>query len=347
MLKQNSVSSILDFLQEKPESSSSEIYEGVNAIMSYASVKRLLSQLLAENTIISVGNGRGTKYKISLQYQILGSVDISKYFGKEIDERVIRKSFNFDLIKIILTEISIFNDNEKQRLNTLQDRFKKNIAELSTFEYDKEFERLAIDLSWKSSQIEGNTYSLLETEYLLKEQKTAFGKTKDESTMLLNHKECIDFIVENKDYLQPLSVSRIEDVHSILMKNLGIQRNIRIRKVGISGTNYMPLDNEHQIREALRDMCVLINAKESVFDKAFLSLLLLSYIQPFADGNKRTARIVSNALLMVNDYCPISFRTIDPIEYKKAMLIFYEQNNLYPMKEIFIGQFDFAVNTYF
>ncbi len=347
MIKHDNISSILEFLQEKPESSSSEIYEGVNDIMSYATVKRLLSVLLTENTIISIGNGRGTKYKISLNYQILGLVNINKYFEKEIDERIITKSFNFDLIKTILSTVTIFNQSEKQRLNSLQARFKKNIAELSTFEYDKELERLAIDLSWKSSQIEGNTYSLLETEYLLKEQKTAFGKTKDEATMLLNHKECIDFIVENKDYLQPLKVSRIEDVHSILMKNLGIQRNIRIRKVGISGTNYTPLDNEHQIREALRDMCNLINTKESVFDKAFLSLLLLSYIQPFADGNKRTARIVSNALLMVNNYCPISFRTIDPIEYKKAMLIFYEQNNLHAMKEIFIGQFEFAVNTYF
>lgn len=346
-MKQDNKSSILDYLKDNPEISSGEIYQGLNSAISYASVKRLLSQLVTENAIIIIGNGRATKYKISLNHQILGLVNVSKYFEKEIDERIINKTFNFDLIKIILSDILIFDDAEKLCLSSLQARFKKNITELSTFEYDKELERLAIDLSWKSSQIEGNTYSLLETEYLIKEQITAFGKTKDEATMLLNHKECIDFIVENKDYLQPLSVSRIEDVHSILMKDLGIQRNIRIRKVGISGTNYTPLDNEHQIREALRDMCDLINTKESVFDKAFLSLLLLSYIQPFADGNKRTARIVSNALLMVNDYCPISFRTIDPIEYKKAMLIFYEQNNLYPMKKIFIGQFEFAVNTYF
>jgi Fic family protein len=346
-MKQDNKSSILNYLKDNPEISSGEIYQGLNSVISYSSVKRLLSQLATENAIIIIGNGRATKYKISLNHQILGLVNVSKYFEKEIDERNINKAFNFDLIKTILSDILIFDDLEKQRLNSLQARFTKNITKLSTFEYDKELERLAIDLCWKSSQIEGNTYSLLETEYLIKEQITASGKTKDEATMLLNHKECIDFIVENKDYLQPLSVSRIEDVHSILMKNLGIQRNIRIRKVGISGTNYMPLDNEHQIREALKDMCDLINAKESVFDKAFLSLLLLSYIQPFADGNKRTARIVSNALLMVNNYCPISFRTIDPIEYKKAMLIFYEQNNLYPMKEIFISQFHFAVNTYF
>ncbi|PRD42803.1 cell filamentation protein Fic, partial [Sphingobacterium haloxyli] len=71
------------------------------------------------------------------------------------------------------------------------------------------------------------------------------------------------------------------------------------------------------------------------------------YIQAFNDGNKRTARIVSNAILIANQYCPISFRTIDSIEYKKAMLIFYEQNNISVFKEIFMEQFRFAVKTYF
>ena len=80
---------------------------------------------------------------------------------------------------------------------------------------------MAIDLSWKSSQIEGNTYSLLETERLLKEKETAAGKTKEEATMLLNHKDALDFIIENPDYLYPLSVSKIEDIHSILIKELG------------------------------------------------------------------------------------------------------------------------------
>ncbi len=84
-----------------------------------------------------------------------------------------------------------------------------------------------------------------------------------------------------------------------------------------------------------------------IFEKALLSLVLLSYIQAFGDGNKRTARIISNALLMANGYCPISFRTIDSVEYKKAILIFYEQNNMNAFKEIFINQFEFAVKTYF
>ena len=214
-------------------------------------------------------------------------------------------------------------------------------------EYRKEMERLGIDLSWKSSQIEGNTYSLLETERLLREKETASGKTKDEAIMLLNHKDALDFILDVPDYLQPLKVNRIEDIHSILTKELGVERNIRHRRVGITGTNYRPLDNEFQIREALEDSVRLINSKSIVFDKALLALVLLSYIQAFTDGNKRTARIVSNGILIANGYCPISFRTVDSIDYKKAMLLFYEQNNIAAFKRIFIDQFLFAVKTYF
>lgn len=208
-------------------------------------------------------------------------------------------------------------------------------------------ERLAIDLSWKSSQIEGNTYSLLGTERLLKDKQTAAGKTKEEAIMLLNHKDAIDFIIENNDFIHPIDTKKIEHIHSILIKGLEVSKNIRKRRVGIIGTNYKPLDNEFQIKEAIYSMCNLINTKDNIFEKALLALTLISYIQPFMDGNNRTARIVSNAILIQNKYCPISFRTVDSIDYKKAMLIFYEQNNIFHFKNIFIEQFEFAVNNYF
>jgi Fic family protein len=165
--------------------------------------------------------------------------------------------------------------------------------------------------------------------------------------MLLNHKEALDFIIENPTYVVPLSVTRIEDIHSILMKDLGVDKNIRKRRVGILGTNYKPLDNEFQIKEALEQTCGLVNNQENVFVKALLVLVLISYIQAFGDGNKRTARIISNAILINNNYCPISFRCVNSIEYKKAMLLFYEQNNITAFKKIFTDQFKFAVETYF
>lgn len=243
--------------------------------------------------------------------------------------------------------IDLFNEEELDKLNKLQNHFSLKSQELSSFEFEKEMERLAIDLSWKSSEIEGNTYSLLETERLLKEKITAKGKTKDEATMLLNHKEALDFILQNSNYLKELTAAKIENIHSVLVKDLQIDRNIRKRRVGISGTNYRPIDNEFQIKEALQGMCNLVNSKSNVFEKALLIIVLISYIQPFKDGNKRTARVVSNAILIDKNYCPISFRTVDSIEYKKALLLFFEQNNISVFKELFIEQVEFAVDTYF
>ncbi|MEI8205109.1 MAG: Fic family protein [Bacteroidota bacterium] len=339
--------SILEFIKENQGSSSKEVFDGLTIEIGYSTVKRILNQLGNDGFIKTEGTGKGTKYFISPSYEVLNQIDIERYFEKEIDERIIKNGFNFTLIPKVLSEIELFKKDELNRLILLQEKFKSNISKLSEFEYSKEMERLAIDLSWKSSQIEGNTYTLLETERLLKEKETAAGKKKDEATMLLNHKDAIDFIVSNSDYLSPLTISKIEDIHRILIKDLGVDRNIRKGRVGISGTNYRPLDNEYQIKEALQDMCNLVISRNSVFEKALLLLVLISYIQPFVDGNKRTARIISNAMLIENNYCPISFRTVDSVEYKKAMLIFYEQNNVTAFKEIFINQFEFAVSTYF
>lgn len=338
---------ILEYIKNKGASSSKELHENIDISVSYATFKRLLSKLILENFLISVGQGKATKYLISPTYELLEPIDINRYYEKEIDEREVKEVFNFTLIKEVIAKHSVFTKEELKTLNELQKKFTNNISQLSEKEFKKEFERLAIDLSWKSSQIEGNTYSLLETERLLKDKETASGKSKEEAIMLLNHKEALDFIIDNPDYLHPLSISKIEDIHSVLTKELSVERNLRKRRVGITGTNYRPLDNEFQISEALESSCKVINSKKSVFEKALLALVMIAYIQPFMDGNKRTARIVSNAILMNEKHCPISFRTVDSIEYKKAMLLFYEQNNISTFKEIFINQFEFAVNTYF
>ena len=338
---------ILDYLKKAGPSSSKEVFDKIDTLESYATIKRVLSKLAKENYILIIGQGKGTKYTISPALELLEPIDAEKYYQKEIDDREIKEGFNFSVINDVIAKHCVFTETELDKLNSLQAIFERNISQLTPIEYNKEFERLSIDLSWKSSQIEGNTYSLLETERLLKEKETASGKTREEATMLLNHKDALDFIIENPDYLFPLTISKIEDIHSILIKGLAVERNIRKKRVGISGTNYRPLDNEFQISEALKNSCDVINLKESAFEKALLALVLISYIQPFMDGNKRTARIVSNAILINEKHCPLSFRTVDSIEYKKAMLLFYEQNNISSFKEIFINQFEFAVNTYF
>ena len=338
---------ILQFLHYHPLANRNEIMAGLMEAPSGSTVKRLLSAAVKEGNIETVGRGPSTKYRLTPQAHVTMPLDLATYFDKDIDERVVQESFNFDLIREVLPKVEIFTKEELSVLFAAQKEFEKNTEGMTDLEYHKEMERLGVDLSWKSSQIEGNTYSLLETERLLKDKQTASGKTKEEAIMLLNHKDALDFVLDVPDYLKELSVHRIEDIHSILTKELGVDRNIRHRRVGITGTNYRPLDNEFQIREALEDTCTLVNGKDNVFEKALLTLVLLSYIQAFVDGNKRTARITSNAILIANGYCPISFRTVDSIDYKKAMLMFYEQNNIVAFKKIFIEQFLFAVKTYF
>lgn len=338
---------ILQFLHYHPLANRTEIMAGLTKAPSDSTMKRLLSAAVKEGNVETAGRGPATKYKLTPQAHVTMPLNLATYFDKDIDEREVQESFNFDLIRDVLPKVEIFTKEELEVLNAAQMEFEKNTEGMTELEYRKEMERLGVDLSWKSSQIEGNTYSLLETERLLKDKQTASGKTKEEAIMLLNHKDALDFVLDVPDYLKELSVHRIEDIHSILTKELEVDRNIRHRRVGITGTNYRPLDNEFQIREALEDTCTLVNGKDNVFEKALLTLNSLSYIQAFVDGNKRTARITSNAILIANGYCPISFRTVDSIDYKKAMLMFYEQNNIAAFKKIFIEQFLFAVKTYF
>lgn len=338
---------ILQFLHYHPISSRDEIAQGIGFEGSDATMKRLIATAVQDGDILVEGKARATRYRLSAQAHLLMPLNLDTYFAQDVDERQVQTSFNFDLIRTQLPAVTLFTDEEMALLQELQVEFRRHVGEMTDNEYRKEMERLGIDLSWKSSQIEGNTYSLLETERLLRESKTADGKTKEEAVMLLNHKDALRFILDNPDYLKVLTVSHIEDVHQLLTKELSVDKGIRHRRVGITGTNYHPLDNEFQIREAMRDTCDLINGKENIFEKALLTLVLLSYIQPFSDGNKRTARITSNAILIANGYCPLSFRSVDSIDYKKAMLIFYEQNNIFAFKQIFIEQFAFAVREYF
>lgn len=338
---------ILQYLHYHPLSSRGDITAGTAFKGSDTTLKRVIAAGIKAGDIVAEGKARATRYRLSPQAQLLMPLNLDTYFSLEVDKRQVQRSYNFELINGLLTETRLFSDKEQAHLDALQDEFRQHVNELTDNEYRKEMERLGIDLSWKSSQIEGNTYTLLETERLLRESKTAEGKSKEEAVMLLNHKDALSFVLDNPDYLKELTVSHIEDIHQLLTKDLSIDKGLRRHRVGITGTNYHPLDNEFQIREAMREACELINSKSNIFEKALLTLVLLSYIQPFSDGNKRTARITSNAILIANDYCPLSFRSVDSIDYKKAMLIFYEQNSLYAFKQIFMEQFEFAVKEYF
>jgi Fic family protein len=337
---------ILGFIAREDKVSISQIKESIAHSISIPSLNRDLAALVSCKFILRHGQGRAIYYTISPYYSLLKSYDIDSYFDSDLDRRNARKHFNFEIFKI-LARIDVFDKNETSLLKTLQENYQVNIKNISPTIYQKELERLTVELSWKSSQIEGNTYSLLETERLLIDKEMVTTKTKEEATMILNHKIVLDYILEHKHLAKKISLKFIEEIHSLLMQDLHVARNIRSHSVGITGTSYIPLDNAYQIKENIQKMCILINARENAFDKALLSLILISYIQPFEDGNKRTGRMISTALLLAYDACPLSYRSVDAIEYKKAMLLFYEKNNITAFKKIFMEQNIFAYKNYF
>lgn len=339
---------VLEFIRKNEKVSNSDIRDflGNQGIqVSRVTVVRDVNRLLDNGFIKKHGKGRSVWYKEADKSKALHYIDIDKYFAKGPDERKAAfKKFNFKAFKKFN---NVFNKKERKELINLNNQYKNQVGKISSTLLQKELERLTIDLSWKSSQIEGNTYSLIDTEALIKEEKMAPGHSKEEAIMILNHKKALDYILNNRDYFQELSFYKIREIHKILVKDLGVKSKIREHGVGITGTQYRPLDNKFQIKEALEQLVKLINKKDNPLAKAFIASLLIAYIQPFEDGNKRTSRMLTNALLLAYNFCPLSFRSVDTTEYKKAIILFYEQNNFRFFKELFKDQFRFAVNNYF
>lgn len=340
---------ILEIISKSKELGASDILSELkkfNIDVSQKTLQRDLHNLLQEKQISQKGKGKSTAYFSSGSNTIFQAIDVEDYFSTDFDKRNILTRFNFEVFHILDTEL--FTPPEKQELESLHRQFVTSFSKYTSQTIiKKEFERILIEFSWKSSQIEGNTYSLLSTERLIKENIPEAGKTKEETQMILNHKDAFNEILQNREEFLHLSKRNIEHIHRILVKDLPISPNFRSHPVGITGTGYRPLDNVHQIEEAFGKMIDLVNTRESFFEKAFLLLLLISYIQAFEDGNKRTSRMISNAVLLAYQSIPMSYRAVNEVEYKKASLLFYEQNNLSYFKNIFIEQYAFAVHNYF
>lgn len=338
-------SKILSSLCNSPKSLS-ELATELGTGFSKTTVHRIISSLAKDGKVFATGSGRSAKYEITTVGRLFNPLIPEDYFRNEQDDRQALTSFNFDLFDTFKSH-DLFSLEEMRTLTERQKEFEDRWTNQSLLPRQKEMERLTIDLSWKSSQIEGNTYTLLQTESLFKEGKQAKGKAKEEAVMLLNQQAALDYILSKPDYFGQLTVEKILEIHRLLTKELGIANKIRSGRVGITGTNFKPLSNARQIQKALQNACDLINSKRNVLEKALSALLFIAYIQPFEDGNKRTARIICNALLLANKYCPISFRTVEPEDYRYATLLFYEQNSIPSFKKMFIEQFEFSAANYF
>ena len=205
----------------------------------------------------------------------------------------------------------------------------------------KELEYLTVELSWKSSALEGNTYTLLDTQLLLTEGVRPKNRTEFETQMILNHKEAIAFIVENGNlFSDMLSFSTIEELHHIIGKNLGIESGVRKKIIRISASNYVPLTAPQQLRESIDRSLAIISHTTNPYVRSLLAFGLIPYIQAFEDGNKRTGRMLANALLIHSIGRGFSLRGTNARSLALAYLAFYEFNSLIPLGNILQSELD-------
>lgn len=337
---------ILEKIPTKEGVSSSDIFKTLSQKVSLITIKRDLDNLVLLKYLKRKGKGRSTVYEKTILGVLFFPIDASKYNEVDPDLRNGNGNYNFSLFEEFPKDI--FLKEEKDMLDDATDNYKGKIKGITPIVKSKELERFIIELSWKSSKIEGNTYTLLDTERLIREGIPAEGHTANETAMVINHKKAFSFIMDNLDSLRKdgITSSFVEKVHELLTLDLGVSRGVRSGLVGIIGTKYKPLDNKYQINEALESLYKLVNKMSNSYSKALTILIGISYIQPFEDGNKRTARLLCNAILLAENCAPLSYRSVDESNYRESILVFYEKNSLVPMKKIFIEQYIFSTQNY-
>jgi len=236
---------------------------------------------------------------------------------------------------------------EREELLTVG-RVEKEVRPAGTYARNI-FNRLLIDLSWNSSRLEGNTYSLLETKRLLELGENAVGKDASEAQMILNHKGAIEYIIESAAEKE-ISAHEVCSIHALLSENLlgdpSASGRVRQIAVGIGATTYIPLDNPHVLKECFQLFIDKLNLIHDPFEQSFFALAHLSYMQVFEDVNKRTARLVANIPLIKGNLRPLSFTDVDQDAYIKSLLGIYEKNDLSLMRDLYMWAYKRSSQRY-
>jgi Fic family protein len=211
------------------------------------------------------------------------------------------------------------------------------------------FNRLLIDLTWNSSRLEGNTYSLLETDRLLDLSIAADGKDAIETQMILNHKVAIELLVEQYDDIT-FNRYTILSFHALLSDNLLADPEacgrLRTNLIGIGKSVYLPLAVPQIIKECFQQFLDTVTNISDPFEQSFFAMVHLPYLQPFEDVNKRVSRIAANLPLVKNNLSPLSFIDVPKQAYIEGLLGIYELNKIDLLRDVFIWAYERSCKRY-
>jgi hypothetical protein len=330
----------------------------LNGEISRRSLQRRLSNLVDDERVTTEGGGRSTRYlplKAISEAQAENDYVRLSPSGADVRQLVCRPQAERAPVGYNREFLDQYRPNESSYLTSETTSYLTRIgrtpdAERPAGTYARHIlNRLLVDLSWASSRLEGNTYSLLDTQRLIEFGEAAQGKDATETQMILNHKAAIEFMVDLNDELT-FNRQIILNFHAILSDNLLADPNAsgRLRRigVGIGHSVYHPLEVPQLIEECFQQVVDTAAAIRNPFEQAFFAMVHLPYLQPFDDVNKRVSRLAANIPLIRENLFPLSFIDVPERAYFEGLLGVYELNRIELLRDVFVWAYERSAQHY-
>lgn len=326
-------------------------------------LQRWTQKWLQQEIIAADGQGRGRRY-MSPRYGLIGVAEPVGGYGDEIalsaDSRDILKHVRIPWRQRpeVHYERSFLDAYQPNKSAYLSASLRYQLHRMGTPLEEEAptgtfaktiLDRLLIDLPWASSQLEGNTYTLLDTAKLIQRNLPGEGKSELETVMILNHKSAIEFMVENTDEIQFNRYTAL-NIHATLAEDLLANRadegRLRELPIGIGQSAFTPLPATLLLGELFDEMLSKGSLIKDPFEQSFFVLVHLPHLQPFIDVNKRTARLLANLPLLKANLCPLTFIGVPKQAFVEGVLGVYEMNRVELLRDIFVYAYQKSVNEY-
>lgn len=370
-ISQKELDAIVDVVGQFPESATlKDVSDTLNTDISRRTLQRYLSMLLKDVRISKEGKARASRYKLprkaTLQIDSAkhehrsDNIELEHYIPISPEAEEIKAGvrlsiqqrepvgYNGEFLDMYRPNETFYLPEQTRQQLLEMGKSADDVRPAGTYVHQI-FNRLLIDLSWNSSRLEGNTYSLLETERLLELGENAEGKDAMEAQMILNHKAAIELLVE---HAAEIGFNRytILNLHALLSENLlgdpAASGRLRSITVEVGGTTFHPLDVPQQIETCFQQILDTASAINDPFEQAFFIMVHLPYLQPFEDVNKRVSRLSANVPLIRENLCPLSFIDVPERAYVDGILGVYELNRVELLRDVFIWAYKRSCTRY-
>lgn len=192
-----------------------------------------------------------------------------------------------------------------KKIEEIKAEFGKKLKEMEEKLKQDMFNDFITLYAYNTNAIEGNTFTLRDTDLLLNKGITPQGKSLREANDQLNAKGVFEYILKEKP---PVSHENIIKLHSMLLKNIDVRTGAyRSHNVRVFGARFETSSAEY----VKIDMGILLKWYRKNKNKLHPLVLAAVFhhkferIHPFYDGNGRTGRILLNLILLQNGIPPL------------------------------------------